>query len=277
MTQHTLEIDGLQMVYTDEGDKDAPPLFMIHGWGSFKGVWRTTSPTLKQHFRCIAVDLIGFGESDIPNQVDVTIPTQAKRIIALIDALGYEKVHLIGHSMGGQIAFYIASQLIPNRIEKLVNVSGCCHGKLTDSGEAQLWILKVGRLFPPYFAMARLWCHTKLYTRMYCSHWMYDIERVPHDTWRDDRASIVRPKSERSMYPAWEAITACDLTDSLPQITAPTLTIFGKQDDVVPIEAGQIAETQIPNHQMVWLDECGHFPMYEQTEHYLDALRAFLF
>ena len=58
METHSLNIDGLNMVYSVDGDKSAPPLIMIHGWGSFKGVWRTTIPALKEHYRCIAVDLI---------------------------------------------------------------------------------------------------------------------------------------------------------------------------------------------------------------------------
>jgi len=276
METHSLNIDGLNMVYSVDGDKSAPPLIMIHGWGSFKGVWRTTIPALKEHYRCIAVDLIGCGESDIPRHANVTIPKQAERVKALVDSLGYDKVSIIGHSMGGQIALYLASQLIPDRIEKLVNVAGVAHAKLTKAAERDLSTIKLAQYIPAVFTSSRLWCHTRLYARLFCSHWLYDLDNPDVEFWREDRYSSLRPKSHRVMYSAWEAITACDLSDHLIKITAPTLTIFGKQDNVVPIESGYIADEHIPNHQLILIDKCGHFAMYEQTETYLSVLQAFL-
>ena len=276
MTRHSLNIDGLNMVYSVDGDESAPPLIMIHGWGSFKGVWRTTIPALKDRYRCIAVDLIGFGDSDNPPHPNVTIPKQAERIKVLIDTLGYNKVSIIGHSMGGQIALYLASQLIPERIEKLVNVAGVAHAKLTQAAERDLSTIKLAQYIPALFISARLWCHTRLYARLFCSHWIYDLDNPDLKFWREDRYSSLRPKSHRSMYPAWEAITTCDLSDHLAKVTASSLTIFGKEDNVVPIESGYITDKHIPNHQIVLIDKCGHFSMYEQQKAYLSALQNFL-
>ena len=276
MGEQSTDIDGLKMVYSVDGDESLPPLVMIHGWGSFKGVWQTTIPALKSKYRCIAVDLIGFGDSDIPPQVDVTIPTQAGRIVKLIDELGYDRVTLMGHSMGGQIALYLASQLISDRVDKLINVSGVSHAQLTPAAERELWVLKLAQTIPLMFTMTRLWCHTSLYARIYCSHWFYDSRAVDADFFREARYRIVQPDAHHAMYPSWEALTSCDLTAYLPQITAPTLTIFGKQDNVVPVEAGQIVNQHVPAHQLILIDECGHFPMYEQTEIYIDAIKGFL-
>jgi 2-hydroxy-6-oxonona-2,4-dienedioate hydrolase len=69
---------------------------------------------------------------------------------------------------------------------------------------------------------------------------------------------------------------ATNILTCLPNIQAPTLVVFGRQDGVVPVKQGYLAAEHIPNAQLVVLDQCGHYPMYEQPEAFLNSLRQFL-
>jgi len=116
--------DGHQLVYAVAGNPENPPLFLIHGYLSSHHVWRQTIPVLQQRYYCIAVDLFGHGRSEIDPNGDYSIPAQGQRILALANELGYERFALMGHSMGGQIALYIASRLAPERWWMLLAWSG---------------------------------------------------------------------------------------------------------------------------------------------------------
>jgi len=119
-----------QLGYTASGDPSNPLLIMVHGWLSHRGVWRTTVPALQERFYCVAVDLLGFGDNEKPDDGDYRIAAQAQRIVALADELGFQKFNLLGHSMGGQIAVHVAALDAPERVERLVTVGGVTTGRL---------------------------------------------------------------------------------------------------------------------------------------------------
>jgi pimeloyl-ACP methyl ester carboxylesterase len=75
---------------------------------------------------------------------------------------------------------------------------------------------------------------------------------------------------------ALKAIYSLDLTEHLSEITCPTLAIFGRQDAIVPVTDGHLIEQHVADSRLVLIDRCGHFPMYEQSQQYLDAVSAFL-
>jgi pimeloyl-ACP methyl ester carboxylesterase len=86
--------------YYSAGSPDNPPIILVHGYTSSHHVWRQTIPVLKDHFYCVAIDLMGHGASDILPDGDYSIVAQAERVLALADELGFQQFTLIGHSMG---------------------------------------------------------------------------------------------------------------------------------------------------------------------------------
>jgi abhydrolase domain-containing protein 6 len=282
MTQPPLSIslEGQRLTYTTVGDPAAPPVMMLHGWLSHRDVWRQTSAALQAQHYCVAVDLLGFGDSDKPGDADYGIPAQGQRVLQLADALGWEQFSLIGHSMGGQIALYLAATLPPHRIKRLISVAGVVSARLSPFVEKVVynWIA-LGRAFPPTFAMVR-WLSR--YRRMACAStsgfraWFYQMDALPFEDWAIDRYRAFQPHGQQAAYRAGQAIHALDLTSQLDRITAPTLAIFGRQDAVVPVADGQLVKQRVPNSRLVLIDECGHFPMYEKPQPYLEAVQTFL-
>lgn len=127
----SLTVEGYRLTYTTIGSPTQPPVILMHGWLSHRGVWRQTLPALSDHFYCVAIDLLGFGDSDKPAGADYGIEAQGHRALQVADALGLDRVALLGHSMGGQIALNVAARLAPDRITRVVSVAGVVTGKLS--------------------------------------------------------------------------------------------------------------------------------------------------
>src|ERR1700741_5063441 len=113
--------NGIETNYLEDGCGDDTVL-LIHGSG--RGVtsspnWRVVSPSLAPKFRVVPPDMVGFGYSERPENVDYSVQTWADQVIGLMDTLGIEKTSLVGNSFGGAIALRIATPH-PDRIDKLV-------------------------------------------------------------------------------------------------------------------------------------------------------------
>lgn len=127
-----LKIDNQRIAYTTTGSPSNPAIIFVHGLMSHRGVWTKTVESLKEKFFCIALDLLGFGDSDKPNDGDYSIAAQADRVLKLANYSRLRQFSLVGHSMGGQIASYLAVTQPPQRIDKLVSVDGVVTGGLSD-------------------------------------------------------------------------------------------------------------------------------------------------
>jgi pimeloyl-ACP methyl ester carboxylesterase len=279
-TNHSHLLQGQHLVYSTCGDPQAPPLVMLHGWLSHRGIWQNIMQSLEKDHYCIAVDLLGFGDSDKPATVDYSIRGHAQRVLNLLDTLQLGSFSVMGHSMGGQIGLYMASQLCPERIDRLVNVSGMVTGRLTPYAEMVMYnLVALGRYFPPAYHVMR-WLSSS--RQLCCSKastfrpWFYDMQSMPFEAWDIDRKMASQPGMHVSAYRSGQAIHSADLTEYLGAIRARTLTIFGQQDAIVPVSEGWLVKEHLPNSHLVLFSDCGHFPMYEKPAQYMDTLKAFL-
>lgn len=266
-------VNGHRITATVEGNPKNPAVFLLHGWMSHRGVWRQTLPVLEQKYHCIALDLLGFGNSDKPDNGDYSIPMQGRRIVAIADAMGVQKFSLVGHSMGGQIAMCIASMLAPERIEKLVSVAGVVTGQLSEWVEKKIYpMVKFGYNRPWFYRLNRLMMNQRLYVNWIFRPWFYDIRNIPLRDFSPDRSFALNPACHASIYHAGQAIHNLDVSKHLRKIKAPTLLIHGENDLTVPIEQAYIAQSAMPDSDLAILKKCGHFPMFEKTGLYLKAL-----
>jgi pimeloyl-ACP methyl ester carboxylesterase len=114
--------DGIELAVLDEGD--GPAVLLLHGFPDSSYVWRKQVPALVEAgFRVVAPDLRGYGESDRPEGVeDYRITRSLADVLALLDGLGIERTHVVGHDYGAGLAWVIAG-LAPERVERLVVLS----------------------------------------------------------------------------------------------------------------------------------------------------------
>lgn len=266
-------IDGQKIAYIAVGNPANPPVLLVHGWLSHAGVWRQTLAQLQQHYYCISLDLLGHGYSDKPTRGDYSIAANAERVLKVAQRLGFDQFTYIGHSMGGMIGLHLAIHH-PQRITRLVNVAGVVTGKLSlYILIVYLPILLVGNFIPSIWMITRFFVRFRWYREIFDRPIFYSYRPAYGDI---DRQMALVKGIEVPAYQELAAIRKVNLADQLGTVQTPILTIFGKQDGTVPMSEGLLVKTCLPQSQLRLFDQCGHTPMVEQTDSYLDSLRAFL-
>ncbi len=102
-----LEVGDARVAYVDQGS--GPPVLLLHGCPFSSFVWRNVISRLSGRFRCIAPDLRGLGDTETPLGADWSVRSQMQMVVGLLDALGLEKVHVVGHDQGGAVAQLLAA------------------------------------------------------------------------------------------------------------------------------------------------------------------------
>lgn len=272
-----ITLDGYRLGYVTAGNPSAPPVILVHGWLSHARTFRQTMDALQDRFYCVSVDLLGHGFSDKPKHGDYSIHAQASRVLKLADALGIQHFAYIGHSMGGMIGLYIASTLAPERVTRLVDVSGVADGRLSPYLRHVLTpIYATGAVMPAIWTFSRAAMNWRWYAYIYDRALYHDPRKSFEPPSNEDRQMALMPGNEVPAYRDLQAIRAVNLAGALPRIQTPTLVLFGKHDNTVPLDNADLVQRCVSGARLVLLDDCGHVPMTEQPEAYLKAVRDFL-
>jgi pimeloyl-ACP methyl ester carboxylesterase len=261
------EANGIRTNYLEAGSGDET-VVLIHGSGP--GVtsyanWRLVIPSLAEHFHVIAPDMVGFGFSDRPDDVQYGLDTWANQTVGLMDALGIQKAHLIGNSFGGGIALRIATQH-PDRVGKLVLMGSMGVPFQITEGLERVWG------YEPSVENMREVLHTFVHNR----------ERIDDELARSRYEGSIQPGFQEAfsaMFPAprqrWvEAMTVAD--DDLKQLAHPTLIVHGREDAVIPVSNSYYLEGILPNADLSVYANCGHWSMIERNADFNRQVRDFL-
>ncbi len=261
--------DKVSIAYTDIGSADnKETLLFIHGLSSYIPAWLKLIPLLKDHFRCIAIDLPGYGKSS-EGVHSGGMDLYADVISRFIQKLNLTNVSLVGHSMGGHISLSTALNY-PHLIDKLILIAPA--GLETFSEEEKEWIKKISS--PEIFCM-----QTDKQIR-----YNYEINFVsmPHDVepMINDRIEMKKWKNYkdycRIVNNSLNGLLDNPVFEKLNLITQRTLILFGKNDRLIPhsilhknIIPEQIAQTGAAEFQKAivsLIEDCGHFMQYEKPE-----------
>jgi len=114
---HRVEAGGIGQAYRTWGTPAAPPLVLLHALGEDGSDWGNVAPAFARDWRVYAPDLRGHGRSDWPGEYSV--PLMLADVLALLDVLALDRADLIGHSLGGMVAYLLAAEH-PERIGQLI-------------------------------------------------------------------------------------------------------------------------------------------------------------
>lgn len=274
-TSRTIDIGSGKIHYHEAGQ--GPVLILLHGSGPGVNGWANFGGNLErfaQHFRCIVPDLPGYGKSD---PVDgIPIPATVDAIARFIDALGVEKVHLIGNSYGAIIGAHYAARF-PEKMGRLVAIGGIgvnIFSSFPGEGLTRL----VDFIEDPSRAKIETWLRSMVYD-----------QSIVTDALIDQRyASATQPvtmATSRQIYTreALGAIAAMQRGPDavqhfahLPKIQAPTLLTWGRDDRVNPLDGALIPMRMIPNCELHVFPNCGHWAMIERREEFESITLEFL-
>lgn len=252
------------------GAAKAPPVLMLHGFGSSLHTWEAWAQGLQAGQRVVRVDLPGAGLTGPDPSGRYDDEHALQQLQALMDALGMARASLVGHSMGGRLAWRLAAEH-PARVHRLVLVApdgfaspGFDYGKPPDVGVlARLlphvlprWLLRAG-LAPAYG----------------------DPGRLGEDTVSRYHEMLLAPGVRGAVIERLRQIRLQDPTPLLARVQAPTLLVWGERDAMIPVAHAQDYLKALPagtGARLVVLPGLGHVPHEEDPPAGLAALQAFL-
>jgi pimeloyl-ACP methyl ester carboxylesterase len=252
-----------------------PPIVFIHGLSGSWPNWLEQLPVFARGHRVIALDLPGFGASEMPEE-KISIAGYARTVDALYDALGIDSAAVVGNSMGGFIGAEMAIAH-PARVERLVLVSAA---GLTIEHQRDERALAVLRTADKRLAAYAGWLGSRsneLARRPRTRRLIFGL--VAH---RPDRlpaplvAEQIRGSGKAGFVPALDALTGYPIRDRLPEIACPTLIVWGTEDKLVPVADADEFARLIPNSRKVLWRETGHMAMLERPAAFNRLLDAFL-
>lgn len=265
---HFADIDGVRLHYQEKGA--GTPLVLIHGFTSSTYSWKDVFEPLSKSFRVIAVDLKGFGFSAKPDG-DYTRRAQATLVTHLLDYLKIEKAWLCGNSMGGEVSLNIAREH-PQRVAGLIliDTAGISVSGSGSLAPGYLLVPVVGRVLTALALTSDKLVREGLQKSFY-DDGKITAERVayyyrPLQT-RGGQLAAVRARTQALEFP---------IEPDLAKITAPTLIIWGAQDELIPLAAGQKMNALIKGSRLVTIEKCGHVPQEEMPERVLDEITKFI-
>lgn len=260
---------GDQLVHIEQAGR-GEPVILLHGFGASTYSWRNVMPALAASFRVIAIDLNGFGYTQRPRAFEsYTREGQAGLVLRVMDALGLDSAHLMGHSYGGGLSLFLASRH-PGRVRSLVLVNSSAP-TYADDRRSRAAALK------PLLG---------LYLRSFVLR-PETVRRALQHSFHDD--SLVTPELVREYFErlrvegvidAYHGLTAPARTASGPvnleAIKMPALVVWGAEDRLISAQAGRRAAARMPDSEFVLMKGIGHAPMEERPEELLRIVLPFL-
>ncbi|XP_026579292.1 monoacylglycerol lipase ABHD6 [Pseudonaja textilis] len=266
---------GMQVKYANCGDyqfcysyrgrsSHRPSILMLHGFSSHKDMWLFIIKFLPKNLHLICVDMPGHEGTTRSSLDDYSIYGQMKRIHQFVECINLNRkpFHLIGISMGGNVAGVYAAQY-PAEVCCLTLM---CPGGLPNAKES-IFVQQMKELMKkecydelpmiPYTPegmadMLKLCSYVRFKVPHQILQGLVDV-RIPHnDFYRKLLLELMQDKKRT------------DLQDNMSKIKAPTQIIWGKQDQVLDVSGADILAKAIPSAQVHILENCGHSIVLER-------------
>jgi pimeloyl-ACP methyl ester carboxylesterase len=264
-----VDVDGVTWPYLDGGLESGEIVILLHGFGGDKDNWPFYARHLRKEFRVIAPDLPGFGENgrDLDPNADYRISTQVRRLRKFVEAMGIDRFHIAGNSMGGYLALEYAlaypSSVITMMLLNNAGVSSINKSEVelaASRGENLLVVSSFQEL-------------DKLLKLI-----VYRPMPIPGVVKQHIGRQLIDQRGflDRIFWSLYDDNLNRPLDDQLHNVSAPTLIIWGRCDRVIDVSCTEIMQQRIPQNQCIVFDKIGHVPMLECAAHTASAHRDFI-
>ncbi len=268
-----VRVQGRLVNVVDIGE--GPAVVLLHGLSGCWQNWLETIPDLARDHRVIAVDLPGFGASEMPAD-PISIPGYTRMLDELLETLGIPSAAIVGISMGGFVAADMAIR-VPQRVERLVLVAaaGLSMEHMRNERNRGLRARIENLLF---FATGRLASHTDIVVRSpHLRRAMLLLVAAHPERLRGELVlEQVNGAGKPGFHAALDAMVAYPIRDRLGEIDRRTLIVWGELDRLVPLRDAAEFEWLIADARKVVHEDTGHMVMLERPARFNADLRAFL-
>ena len=274
--QRSAKAGDLTLAYYEAGEAgDRLPLVMLHGGGPGASSWSnfgSALPGFAESFRTILVDQPGFGASDKPPVVGNYYRFAADHVVALLDELGIDKVHLLGNSLGGGTAMRLALTY-PDRVGRLV---------LMGPGGLSLNLFHADPTEGVQRLMEFSANPSREALRAFISTMVVDQKLVTDELVEERFADATAPGAQEAMASMgmsfWNPETAEDgmLWREAHRLRHHTLLTWGREDRVNPLDGAMAALKLIPRAQLHVFPRCGHWAQIEAADEFREVATSFL-
>lgn len=263
--------DGQLLTYRVVGKNNAAtPILLIHGLPDAGDSWISIAAALGRLCPVYAIDLAGYGYSERPEIHDVSLSAQANYLAEFLDRLGFGRVVLVGHDIGGGIAQIIAARS-PQRVDRMVLINSVI--------DAHWPVLETRLLCVPLLGLMSL---TLMERRM----WKHIIKKGFFNRGKVTDALIHRyqhwyqgPLGRRRLIRNARALKNADLTawsDTIRAMPIQTLIVWGREDRYLNAAPAKKLCQEMKHCRFVFIDDAGHYLLDEQPQRVADVIEEFL-
>ena len=260
-----MEVDHTRVRYLDRGE--GPPVVLIHGFNASLDTWTPVVDELAENHRVLALDLRGFGWSGRPEGQDYSPRGQAQLVFEFMDERGVDRADIVAHSWGASVALKMAL-MQPDRIDRLALYSAWVFDEQLPSFFYWSRARGVGEALFALFYRERP--EDKMSQAFYDPYAM-DQELVEHTT-----EMLHRPGTLAAALEATRGQRYDEVEERYTEIEHPTLLLWGREDRVTRLGAGERLAATLPNADLHVFGRCGHFPMIEAQGASTNRLVEFL-
>ena len=269
-----IEVNDINVHYKTYGQGE-PVFILMHGFGASLFSWHEVTAPLAEYGTVIAYDRPAFGLTERPMEWDGKNPysqdSQVDLVVGLMDALDVEQAILVGNSAGGTLAMLTALKY-PERVQSLILADPAVYS----GGGAPSWIR-------PLLGTPQMRHVGPLFARMFQTRGSEMVELAWHDTSKIT-TEIIEGYQKPLLVNDWDKVlweltiasSESDLAERLTEFNMPVLVITGDDDRIVPTEESVRLASDLPNAELVIIEESGHLPHEEQPEEFMKAVVIFL-
>lgn len=266
------DINGQKLHFIDEGKGET--ILFVHGTPSWSFDYRNVMKNLKENFRCVAIDHIGFGLSDKPEHYDYTTQNHSKTLEKFVIEKQLSNITLVVHDFGGPIGLNFAIQH-PEKIKNLIILNSWLWSSENDADYIQLKkVLKSPLLpflyrylnFSPRFILPQSFGDKKLRRDLLKQYTKPFADKTQRNGVLSFAKSLLY--DQKWFEELWNK--RISISDK------PTLFIWGMKDSLIKPHNLEKFQSGFTNFKTVQLETSGHFPQEEQPEKIINAIFHFL-
>jgi pimeloyl-ACP methyl ester carboxylesterase len=275
-TDRFVDVAGVKTRYWARGSS-GPTVLLLHGIGCSVLEWKHNIQALAARHRVVALDLLGFGLTDKPADADYTLRGHARFVLDAMTALGIERAHIVGNSLGARLGLECAV-MAPARVTSLVLVDPAgmdLRPTIIDFRLASLPLVGELATRPSPMGLRMLWRKAFFDPDAHVTKALV-ADKVALAALPGAQAAFLKTLRHFLNFQGFLPDTVRPLHAAMPNIQAPTLVIWGHDDRFVPHTHAHVVARLMPEVQVQVWDRCGHTPQIEQAQRFNEVVPAFL-